>query len=832
MTKPLANPSYFARLITSKMKGIRFSEHVLPHGIAVLVFLLVTILFFRPIFFDNKSIGQHDIQQWSGSSKELRDYRDKTGEEGLWAGAMFSGMPAYLVNLQWSDGVVIGMKKVLSVFLPHPVNNIFLAFVCYYILLLSFRVRPWFAIAGALAFGLSSYVIIGLSAGHNARIGAIAFLPLVVAGIHLTFSGKRIFGFAVTAAGMALHLRENHLQITYYLLLIVLGYGLMQLILAIRAKQLGEFVKNVGLLVPAVLIAVGTFFGQFWAITEYTRYSIRGKSEIASTQSAEDASGLSKEYAFAYKYGIWEPMTLFLPNFYGGSSAQFFVEDQNSASYKALVQSGDNELANRLANATSAYWGPQDFTAGPYYAGVLVCFLFVLGIVFAEKKYVWWLVSLSVLSLMISWGDSFSTFNYFMFDYFPGYNKFRSVNFALIIILFAMPLLGLLGLEKLMEQGWSKETQRKLLWPVSIVVGLILIFIVIGGFGSFIKPEESQLPAWLQIALKKDRVALLRSDAWRALWLVLLFAVGIFALLKNYLKPAIVYPALVILIWADLALVDSRYFSADNYKRKRENAFAIPTQADEEILKDKSYYRVYNLQGAMAEARTSYFHNSLGGYHGAKLRRYQDLYDSAISKTTQRLFQDFQTASPKFASYHVLNMLNAKYFVHGADPEFVIENPATNGPAWFVKEVLKTDTPAEELRMTGLINTKEVAVIDSKLKIEYGQTTIDTVASVKLIERRPPYLKYESEAAANGLVVFSEIYYPKGWYAFVDGKEVPILRANYVLRALEVPAGKHTIEFKFEPKPYTVGNKVTMASGWLLLLVVLGSIGWSLRKNE
>lgn len=832
MTKPLANPSYFARLITSKMKGIRFSEHVLPHGIAVLVFLLVTILFFRPIFFDNKSIGQHDIQQWSGSSKELRDYRDKTGEEGLWAGAMFSGMPAYLVNLQWSDGVVIGMKKVLSVFLPHPVNNIFLAFVCYYILLLSFRVRPWFAIAGALAFGLSSYVIIGLSAGHNARIGAIAFLPLVVAGIHLTFSGKRILGFAVTAAGMALHLRENHLQITYYLLLIVLGYGLMQLILAIRAKQLGEFVKNVGLLVPAVLIAVGTFFGQFWAITEYTRYSIRGKSEIVSMQSAEDASGLSKEYAFAYKYGIWEPMTLFIPNFYGGSSAQFFVEDQNSASYKALVQSGDNELANRLANATSAYWGPQDFTAGPYYAGVLVCFLFVLGIVFAEKRYVWWLVSLSVLSLMVSWGDSFSTFNYFMFDYFPGYNKFRSVNFALIIILFAMPLLGLLGLEKLMEQGWSKETQRKLLWPVSIVVGLILIFIVIGGFGSFIKPEESQLPAWLQIALKKDRVALLRSDAWRALWLVLLFAVGIFALLKNYLKPAIVYPALVILIWADLALVDSRYFSADNYKRKRENAFAVPTQADEEILKDKSYYRVYNLQGAMAEARTSYFHNSLGGYHGAKLRRYQDLYDSAISKTTQRLFQDFQIASPKFASYHVLNMLNAKYFVHGADPEFVIENPATNGPAWFVKEVLKTDTPAEELRMTGLINTKEVAVIDSKLKIEYGQTTIDTVASVKLIERRPPYLKYESEAAANGLVVFSEIYYPKGWYAFIDGKEVPILRANYVLRALEVPAGKHTIEFKFEPKPYTVGNKVTMASGWLLLLVVLGSIGWSLRKNE
>lgn len=814
------------------MKGIRFSEHVLPHGIAVLVFLLVTILFFRPIFFDNKAIQQGDIQQWSGASKELRDYRDKTGEEGLWAGAMFSGMPAYLVNIQWSDGVVVSMKKVLSVFLPHPVNNIFLAFVCYYILLLSFRVRPWFAMAGALAFGLSSYVIIGLSAGHNARIGAIAFLPLVMSGIHLSFSGKRILGFAVTAAGMALHLRENHLQITYYLALIVVGYGLMQLILAIRAKQTAEFIKNVGLLVPAVLIAVGTFFGQFWAITEYTRYSIRGASEIAGAQKAEGTAGLSKEYAFQYKYGIWEPMTLFIPNFYGGSSTQFFVEDQNSASYKALIQSGDSETANQLANYTSAYWGPQDFTIGPYYAGVLVCFLFALGIVFASKKYVWWLVSLSTLSLMLSWGDSFSTFNYFMFDYFPGYNKFRSVNFALIIILFAMPLLGMLGLEKLTAQGWNKETQRKLMWPVSIVLGLILIFIMTGGFGGFIKPDESQLPAWLQIALKKDRVALLRSDAWRALWLVLLFSVGIFALLKNYLKSAIVYPALVILMWADLALVDSRYFSADNYKRKRDNAFAVPTKADEEILKDKGYYRVYNLQNPFTEARTSYYHNSIGGYHGAKLRRYQDLYDSAISKTTQRLVQDFQAGSPRFESYHVLNMLNAKYLVYGPDRENVILNPAANGPAWFVREVLKANSPAEELLLTGLVNTKEVAVFNSEMAVEYGQTTIDTIANVKFIERTPRYLKYESDAAANGLVLFSEIYYAKGWHAFIDGNEVPILRANYVLRALKVAAGKHTIEFKFEPKPYTIGNKVTMASGWLLLVVVLGSIGWSLKKDE
>jgi hypothetical protein len=814
------------------MKKIRFSDYILPHLTAVIVFLVVTILFFNPVFFDNKALQQGDIEQWSGSSKELRDYREQTGEEGLWAGAMFSGMPAYLVNLNWSDGVVVTMKKVLSVFLPHPISNIFLAFVCYYILLLSFRIRPWFAIAGALAFGLSSYMIIGLSAGHNARIGAIAFMPLAFAGIHLAFTGKRILGFGVTALGMALHLRENHLQITYYLMLIVLVYGLVHLILAIREKKIGEFFKTSLILVPAILLAAGTFFGQFWAITEYTRYSIRGGSEIAK-QNSVDAGGVSKSWAFQWKYGIWEPMTLFIPNFYGGSSLDLLAADQSSNTYKSLSQAGDNETANQLANYARGYWGPQDFTVGAYYAGAIICFLFLVGIVFAEKKYVWWLVPLSVLSIMLSWGDSFSTFNYFMFDYFPGYNKFRSVNFALVIILFAMPLLGMLGLENLLAKGWNKETRKKLLWPVSITVGVCLIFIAIGGFGSFLKPEEAQLPVWFKNAIQKDRVALLRADAWRSLILIVLFSAIIFSLLKNYLKPIIVYPFLVVLIWFDLGFVNTRYFTKDNYKRKRENSFSQPTAADQEILKDKSYYRVYNLQSPMNEARTSFFHNSLGGYHGAKLRRYQDLYDSVTSKNTQQLFEDFQKGSPRFEEYNALNLLNAKYFVYGPDKENVILNPDAYGNAWFVKEVIPVNSPAEELKKVGEIKTKDVAVINSRqLTVDNQQSPVDSSASILLIEHKPPYLKYESQSTDKGLAVFSEIYYPKGWHAFIDGNEVPILRADYILRALEIPAGKHVIEFKFEPKPYVVGNKVTMASGWLLLLVVIGSVGWSIRNPD
>jgi hypothetical protein len=609
-------------------------------------------------------------------------------------------------------------------------------------------------------------------------------------------------------------------------------YGIVHLIQAFREKQLAGFFKTILLLIPAVVIATGTFFGQFWAISEYTRYSIRGASEIARKQNAEDASGLSKAYAFQYRYGIWEPMTLFIPNFYGGSSMDLLAADQESNTYKSLSQASDNETANQLANVARGYWGPQDFTVGAYYAGAIVCFLFMIGIVFAERKYVWWLVSLSALSIMLSWGDSFSSFNYFMFDYFPGYNKFRSVNFALVIILFSMPLLGMLGLENLLKQGWSKDTQKKLVWPVSIALGLCLIFITVGGFGSFLKPEEAQLPAWLKSALQKDRVALLRADAWRALWMIILFSGGIFALLKNYLKPIIVYPVLVVLIWFDLGFVDSRYFTKDNYKRKRENAFAIATAADQEILKDKSYYRVYNLQSPFTEARTSYFHHSIGGYHGAKMRRYQDLYDSCIAKDTRQLFEDFQKGNPHFDEYRSLNMLNAKYIVYGPDKENVIINPAAIGPAWFVKEVVQVNSPAEELKKVGEINTNEVAVINGQLTIDNSQLTIDSLASIILVENKPPYLKYESESSSNGLAVFSEIYYPKGWRAFIDGSEVSILRANYVLRALEIPTGKHVIEFKFEPKPYVVGNKITMASGWLLLLVVMGCVGWNFKNPE
>lgn len=810
------------------MKKIDFAKHVLPHGIALAVFLVVTFFFFNPVFFENKALNQGDIQQWEGSSKSMRDFREQTGEEPLWSESMFSGMPGYLVNVEWGNKVVGYLKSVLAFKLPHPICNIYLAFLSYYIMLLAFGIRPYLAIGGALAFGLSSYMIIGLSVGHSGRIGAIAFMPMVMAGIHLAFTDRRILGFAVTTAGLSLHFRENHMQMTYYLLLIVGIYGLVQLILFIKEKKTPDFFKSLGILIPAAIIAVGTFFGPMWAIKEYSNYS-RGKSELTSPGAKEISTGLDKSYAFQYNYAILEPMTLLIPNFYGGSGSNFLVQDRESNVYQALARSGNEQTANQLAYYSAAYWGPQ--TPLPYYGGAIIVFLFAVGIAFAEKKYVWWLIPVCILALMMSWGSNFAAFNYFIFDYLPGYNQFRSVTFTVVMIIFSMPLLGLLGLEKIMTEGLTQASKKKLLIALGATGGLCLIFLLLAGMLSFVKEGEEQLPAWFLKALTEDRKSLLRGDALRSMSIILAAFVTVYLELWKKVPPIAFYSFLILMITLDLSIVDRRYFTTENYKRKRENTAFVATEADQEILKDKSYYRVYNLQNAFLEARTSYFHHSAGGYHGVKLRRYQDLYDSCLFKETNELIQNIQSGKMGMENYGVINMLNIKYMVFGPQRDNIIPNASANGNAWFVQEVVSVDSPNEELKMVCDLDTRKAAVVN-KSEFNIGSFAFDSSASVSLLEHNPNYLKYESQSDADGLVVFSEIYYPKGWVAMIDGKESQLLRADYVLRALNVPSGKHTIEFRFQPKAYTIGNKISTASSWIMLLVLLGSIGLTLKREN
>lgn len=813
-----------------KMKKINFLQHILPHIVAIAAFLIVTLFFFKPVFFDNKTLQQHDIQEYIGSSKAIADFREQTGEEALWTNSMFSGMPAYLISVQWGTQALSYLKRITAVGLPHPIANIFIAFICYYIMLLSFGIRPYLAIAGAIAFGLSSYMIIGIMAGHNGRVGAIAFLPLVMAGIHLTFSGKRILGFGVTTAALALHLRENHVQMTYYFLLILVIYGIVRLIEDIKAKNVSSFLKNVALLIPAAIIAASTFFGQFWALTEYASHSIRGKSELETSAliSASEKTGLGREYAFEYSNGILEPFVLLIPNFYGGGSSNSLLQDRESETFRfvqQLANSGNEQLANQLVNYTVGYWGPQSNTA-PYYAGAIIVFLFAIGIGFAEKKYIWWLVSVSIIGIVLSWGKSFPAFNYFIFDYFPGYNKFRSVTFTVLLPLFAMPLLGLLGLERLWKQGLNKEAKKKLLFAFGATGGLTLFFILFAGMFNFTKEGEHQLPAEFLNALISDRKSLFRADAFRSL----AFITGAFILIyfdvHKKISPVGFYAFLVLMVTIDLAVVDKRYLTENNYKRKRDNSHFAMTEADQAILSDKSYYRVYNLE--WNEARTSYYHQSVGGYHGAKMRRYQDFYDSCLSIQTRQLYSDAQQGQMNMPRYSAINMLNVKYIVYGPARSNIIFNPAANGAAWFVSDIRKVNTPTEELEMTCNVN-KTTAVIDvSRFPLEISGS--DSTAELTIVDHKPNYLKYESKSNSDGLAVFSEIYYPD-WKATIDGKETTVLRSNYILRALEIPAGDHTIEFRFEPKAYTVGNKITTASSWLALLILLGSIGWTLKEN-
>ena len=814
------------------MRKINFSKHVLPHLIAIGVFVIITFFFFSPVFMEHKSLSQGDIQMWEGSSKAVRDFRDQTGEESLWAPSMFSGMPAYLINVQWGNQAVSYLKFILALALPHPICDIYLAFICYYIMLLAFGVRPYLAIAGAIAFGLSSYMIIGLAAGHNNRIGAVAFMPLVIAGIHLAFSKNKILGFGVTTAGLSLHLRENHLQITYYLFIVVVAYGIVQLIHYIRQKQAIDFAKTIGLLIMAACIAIGTFFGSLWAITEYTTYSTRGKSELTtSAVTSTDTKGLDRSYAFNNSYGLLEPITLFIPNFYGGASSNLLVSDQNSKSYKALASSGDNETANQLANYTGAYWGPQQpFGAAPYYAGAIITFLFAVGIAFVEKKYVWWLVPVSILALLLTCGSNLPSVNYFLFDHLPGYNKFRSFNFALVIILFAMPLLGMMGLEKIMENGFTKETKKKLLIVLASTAGFCLLLLLFAGVFSFIKDEEGKLPPWFTSALADDRKSLFRSDVFRSLSFIVATFIVIYYEVWKKISPLLFYAFLIIMITADLSVVDKRFLTKDNYYRKQKDVQFALTEADREILKDKMYYRVYNIQGTMNEAKTSYSHNSIGGYHAAKLRRYQDLYDSCLFHETNEFIQDAQSGKVDFKKYGILNMLNAKYFVYGEQRNNIFQNPYANSASWFVTTVENVNSPLEELKKVGELNTRQAAVVDGS-KFKVPSFKFDSTAMIKVTEHKPNYLKYESESILDGFAVFSEIYYPKGWKATIDGQETEILRADYVLRAMNIPAGKHIIEFTFKPEVYAVGNKVTQASSWLMVMALLGSLGWSLKKE-
>lgn len=804
------------------MRKINFQQQILPHLIAVLAFLVITVLFFSPEYFDNKSLSQGDIVQWEASAQELIEYREATGEEGLWTNSIFGGMPAYLISVKWGNGLIKAAHAIYTLGLPHPTRIVFAAMLSFYIMLLCFKVRPFVALMGAVAFGLSSYNIIGLTAGHNARISAVSFMPLVVGAIHLAFSKKhKWLGGGLAALALAMEVRVNHLQITYYLAFIVAIYLIIRLVEAIQQKEIRPFIERSTILLAALILAIGSTFGELYSTYEYGKYSNRGKSELSQQAEEElNQDGLSPTYAFQYSNGMWDPLTLFIPNVLGGGRP--LPADGNVADF--LTRAGyPGAQVQQYLRAIPSYWGSESATT--YYAGAIMIFLMVLGILVLDRKYTVWLLLVALLGILFSYGRNLPGFNYFMFDHFPGYNKFRSVTFTMVMPIFAFTLMGCLAIEKLLTEKFNKQTQKQLIIALGSTAGLALLLGLGAGMFGFRSPFDIRIENQdLLDAIISDRKSLFRTDAIRAFALITAFVAVLWLLLTEKVKPLVAAALLVLISVGDSVSVSNRFISGLNYSNQGSVALNRPSPADQVIMQQsKPGDRVINLTAPFYDGRSSQFHSLINGYHGARIRRYQEVIDNGM-------LTEFEKAkSGDFANTPLLNMLNTKYVISNpSTANGASLNPNALGNAWFVTNLIKAANPDEEfdgtLTLSDPANTAVVSENEVLANTPLGK------GSIKLTGYHPGYWKYESANLQNGFAVFSEIYYPKGFEVTIDGAPADMTKANYILRGLEIPAGEHTIEFKFAPKIYSIGSPIMLVMSILVLLSFVGGAYFSLKQ--
>jgi hypothetical protein len=799
---------------------LNFQKQILPHLIGVGVFYILIVFYFSPLVFDGKVIFQSDILQWEGSAKEVLDYRAETGEQALWTNSMFGGMPAYFISLEFPGDITNALVSVLTLGLPHPINGLFFGMLGMYILLLSFRVRPIFAIAGAIAFSFNTYNLLSLEAGHNAKIWAVCLIPLILAGIHLAFEKKHILGAALLAVGLLLQLKFNHLQITYYTLIVSVIYVLVRLAFDWKKEGIAPIAKAIGYLAIGAILAVGGNLGRLATALEYSPYSTRGKATL-ETESA----GLDKDYAFNWSNGKLETLTLLVPDFYGGGSQTPLPK--NSEAEKALRSNGvDPAQINGFIKSAPTYWGDQPFTGGPIYGGVILVFLAILGFWAAPKESLIAFGVIIIFSLMLSWGKNLAWFNYLLFDVLPGYNKFRAVSMALGMTLFAIPVLGMISLERLVQKGDLKP----LYLSGAIVGGLVLLLAVASGaFFRFEGAVDSSLPDWLASALQKDRKAMLSASAWKSFGLIAAAFALVYFRIKGKISDIILGAALILLVSIDLWSINRRYLNEESFQGNPSRQFFAETPAEKEITADPGYFRVLNLTESLTQgARTSYRLYSLGGYHGAKLKRYQDLIDYQLQDEIQAFVGKAQEGNFDWESIGVINMLNTKYLIAGQEANSVFQNPEANGPAWVPLQVSSVASNEEEIKEIGEIDTKTQATLNTS---EFGSVDAG-VGQVTLASQSPNELRYQAEMDQGGLIVFSEIYYPEGWIATIDGKETPILRTNYLLRGLDVPQGSHEIVFTFAPSSYLSTKTPMIIFQYLILVALIGGVVMTFKEKN
>ena len=792
----------------------------------ILGFVIASLLYFNPVL-KGKQIFQSDIVQYNGMAKQQRDFKAQTGEETYWTNSAFGGMPTYQLGAKYPHNYIKTLDASLR-FLPRPADYLFLYFIGFYVLLLVLKVDYKLAGLGALAFGFSTYLIIILGVGHNAKAHAIAYMPLVLSGILLTFQRKYIVGFLLTIIAMALELSANHFQMTYYLLLLVIVLGVVYLIDAIKKNLIPHFIKSVSILVVAVVLSLGLNATNILATQEYAKESTRSQSELTINPDGSEkeiTSGLDPNYITEYSYGILETFNLYIPRFMGGGSYEDVGKDSETFKFFRSIGATPAQ-ALQEAKQTPTYWGNQPIVEAPAYVGAVVLFLFVLALFLVKGRLKWWLVAGTLLSLLLSYGKNLGFLTDFFINYIPLYNKFRAVSSIQVILELCIPVLAIFGLVRLFNDFEKKEEKLKALkFTTLITAGLALVFLLLKntlfdfsgeGDGRYL---EAYGPNFIS-ALKADRISFFTYDTIRTLILVLIAAGVIYYFLKEKLSEKIVIIAFAVLIVFDLVAVDRRYVNNDNFvSALRIQKPYQQNEADRLIEQDDEHFRVFDV--TTGNTRPNYFHNSINGYHAAKMRRFNELLDFHVYKNNME----------------VLNMLNVKYIIAEQDDQiFPFENEEANGNAWFIEKLTEVNSANEEIRALDSINTKVEAVYSisnlTKMKNLSNSFSIDSLATITLEEVKPNYLKYKSNNSNDGFVVFSENYYGQGWKAYINSEEQNHYRVNYVLRGMEIPKGEHTIEFKFEPQVVKWGSQLSLASSVLVGLFILGGLYYEFKKKR
>lgn len=805
-----------------------------PHVAAIFGFIIVSILYFYPVL-QGKKIYQSDIVQYTGMAKELTEFRTQNKQETYWVNNAFGGMPTYQMGAKYPNDVIGAIDDMIR-FLPRPADYLFLYFVSFYIMLLVLKIDPLKAFFGALAFGFSTYLIIILGVGHNAKAHAIAYMPLVVAGVLLVFKKQYWKGGLLTLLATALELNANHFQMTYYLLFLLIFVGVFYAYKFIKAKEYKELGKVALTFFVALVVALGVNATSLLATKEYAEFSTRSKSELKLDEIGKpkkDNSALSRSYITEYSYGIAESLNLIAPKLFGGGNNEKL--GNNSSVYKYLESYGASpEEATFYAEGYGkTYWGNQPIVAAPAYIGAVVFFLFVLAMYHDKRKIKWVFFSGAVFSLLLSWGKNFAILTDFFIDYVPMYDKFRAVSSIQVLLELCMPAMAVMGLYSFFtthtEKQWDSLKKAAL-----TCLGLLVILFFAKGMFDFSGPIDKQLqimfsqmedksfaPDFLN-ALREDRRTMYTADLLRSGFFITLAIVSLWLFIKNKMAQTTTVIFIGLLMVLDLFFIDKNYVSSQDFKSAREVDMPFEaTTADNQILQDTTHYRVFEVEESLSNPRASYFHKSISGYSAVKPKRMQELFDYQIKNNNRQ----------------VLNMLNVKYLIQTDDKgqPFAVQNPQANGNAWFVSELKHVNSADEEMQLLSKLDTKNTAITQNEVSEKVGLPSKfykDSLATIKLVKYASNKLKYASNNSKDGFAVFSEVYYKDGWKATIDGKNVPILKVNYTLRGLQVPAGKHTIEFVFDPEVVKTGSTIALISSIIMFVLLFVALYLNFNKKK